>query len=235
MNFSDEFNAFFKIKFPIFKFPIFSYLQEKEILFPMCLDKLSEKEWYEIYRQSPEIGFCLYDPTDKWQPKGVIPSTAGKADKGKINLPRGSFSVDELTAILNTIPFDLTFVDKNDTVRYFMQGKERIFARNREILARKVQRCHPPSSVYMVEQIISDFKSGKQDNAAFWINLGGRFIHIQYFSLRNEKNKYLGILEVSQNLTGFKNSKYDNSLAVASWSRILSFGVIPDSRIDLSL
>jgi len=176
--------------------------KEEEILFPMCLDKLSEKEWYEIYRQSPEIGFCLYDPTEKWQPQGVTPAPAGKADAGKINLPSGSFSVDELIAILNTIPFDLTFVDKDDTVRYFTQGKERIFARNRAILGRKVQRCHPPSSVHVVEQILSDFKSGKQDSAAFWINLGGRFIHIEYFALRNENSEYLGTLEVSQDLTG---------------------------------
>jgi len=186
--------------------------KEEEILFPMCLDKLSEKEWFEIYRQIPEIGFCLYDPTDKWQPKGVTPKPEGKADAGKINLPSGSFSVDELTTILNTIPFDLTFVDKEDTVRYFTQGKERIFARNRAILGRKVQRCHPPSSVHVVEQILSDFKSCKQDSAAFWINMGERFIHIEYFALRNEKSEYLGTLEVSQDLTGKRKLQGDQQL-----------------------
>ena len=92
-------------------------------------------EWYNIYKQSIEIGFCLYDPRDKWQPEGV---TVEKSEdvSGRIQLPSGSFNVAELTAVLNTIPFDLTFVDKDDTVRYFTQGRERIFARNRAILGR---------------------------------------------------------------------------------------------------
>lgn len=68
----------------------------------------------------------------------------------------------ELNAILNSIPFDLTFVDKDDTVRYFTQGRERIFDRNRAILGRKVQLCHPPHSVHIVQQILEDFRAGIQ-------------------------------------------------------------------------
>ncbi len=175
--------------------------KEEEILFPMSLDKLTDAEWYEIYQQSPEIGFCLYDPIDTWQPKELSVEPAPLTAAGKIQLPSGSLSVAELTALLNTIPFDLTFVDKDDTVRYFTQGKERIFARNRAVLGRKVQNCHPPSSVHVVEQILNDFKSGRQDRAAFWINMGGRFIHIEYFALRDQAGNYLGTLEVSQDLT----------------------------------
>ena len=175
--------------------------KEEEILFPMTLDKLSDKDWYEIYTQSPEIGFCLYDPTEEWQPEGLTVEKEDDRERDRINLPSGSLTVEELTALLNTIPFDLTFVDKNDEVRYFTQGKERIFARNRAILGRKVQRCHPPSSVHIVEQILNDFKSGKQDSAAFWINMAGRFIHIEYFALRDNEGNYLGTLEVSQDLT----------------------------------
>lgn len=175
--------------------------KEEEILFPMSLDKLSESDWYEIYRQSPEIGFCLYDPTDTWQPTAIA-AEPGAADlAGKIQLPSGNFTITELTALLNTIPFDLTFVDASDTVRFFTQGKERIFARNRAILGRKVQNCHPPASVHIVEKILSDFKSGAQDKAAFWINMGERFISIEYFALRDETGRYLGTLEVSQDLT----------------------------------
>jgi len=175
--------------------------KEEEILFPMSLDKLSDAEWYEIYKQSIEIGFCLYDPTDAWKPAGIKVEEKSLEESGRIQLPSGSFNIPELTTILNTIPFDLTFVDKDDTVRFFTQGKERIFARNRAILGRKVQLCHPPSSVHIVEQILDDFKSGKQDQAAFWINMGGKFIHIEYFALRDENGNYLGTLEVSQDLT----------------------------------
>jgi len=175
--------------------------KEEEILFPMSLDKLSDAEWYEIYKQSPEIGFCLYDPKETWQPEGIVSEPEPLTAAGRIQLPSGSLSIAELTALLNTLPVDLTFVDKDDTVRYFTQGKERIFARNRAILGRKVQNCHPPSSVHVVERILTDFKSGQQHSAAFWIQMGERFIHIEYFALRDEAGNYLGTLEVSQDLT----------------------------------
>jgi len=175
--------------------------KEEEILFPMSLDKLSDQEWYEIYSQSVEIGFCLIDAAREWQPEGVEIKTEATEDSGRIQLPSGSMSLTELTAMLNTIPFDLTFVDKDDTVRFFTQGKERIFARNLAVLGRKVQHCHPPSSVHIVEKILDDFKSARQDRAAFWINMGERFIHIEYFALRDDAGNYLGTLEVSQDLT----------------------------------
>lgn len=175
--------------------------KEEQILLPMCLDTLTEEEWYEIYRQSTEIGYCLYDPQDAWKPEGVAVSEEPGPEDGRIQLPSGSFTVPELIALLNTIPFDLTFVDRDDTVRFFTQGTERIFARNRAILGRKVQHCHPPSSVDVVEKILSDFKSCRQDNAAFWITMGERFIHIEYYALRDGEGGYLGTLEVSQDLT----------------------------------
>ncbi len=181
--------------------------KEEEILLPMCMDTLTEAQWGQVKDQSLAIGYCLYDPTDDWQPAGkedadnVEDSETGKTATDRIQLPSGSFSVTELNAILNTIPFDLTFVDSEDTVRYFTQGRERIFQRNRAILGRKVQMCHPPRSVHIVEKILEDFKSGSQDHAAFWITLGGRFVHIEYYALRDDRNNYLGTLEVSQDLT----------------------------------
>jgi hypothetical protein len=179
----------------------------------MTLDTLKEMEWYEIYKQSLEIGFCLYDPKDEWRPENISAEEAKTADIGdRIQLPSGSFTVEELTALLNTVPFDLTFVDKDDKVRFFTQGKERIFARNRAILGRDVQKCHPPSSVHIVEKILDDFKSGKQDKAAFWIQMGGKFIMIEYFAMRNEKGEYLGTLEVSQDLTEKRNLQGERRL-----------------------
>ncbi len=176
--------------------------KEENILFPMCLDTLTEAEWWQVYQQSLEIGYCLYDPTEEWQPSGVEPQPVEHAAAdGKVQLPSGSLTTTELNAILNTIPFDLTFVDKDDTVRYFTQGRERIFDRNRAILGRKVQLCHPPHSVHIVQKIIDDFRSGRANRAPFWIELKGRFIHIEYFALRDKQGEYLGTLEVSQDLT----------------------------------
>lgn len=175
--------------------------KEEEILFPMCLDTLRDEEWLQIERQSIEYGFCLFDPKVKWSPEGVELEEVVSEEIDKIQLPSGSFNVEELTAILNTIPFDMTFVDKDDKVKYFTQGRERIFARSRAILGRNVRQCHPPSSVHAVEKILDDFKSGKEDHTAFWITLKDRFIHIEYFALRGEDGEYLGALEVSQDLT----------------------------------
>jgi uncharacterized protein len=176
-------------------------MKEEEILLPMTMDKLTDADWYEIYKQTQEIGFCLYDPNVEWRPAGVELADNRSAEGDTIQLPSGKFTVDELLAVLNSLPVDLTFVDKNDKVKYFSQGKERIFDRNRAILGRDVRMCHPPSSVHVVDKILADFKSGEADSAPFWINMQGKFIHIEYFALRDEKGEYLGTLEVSQELT----------------------------------
>ncbi|MBW6534940.1 MAG: DUF438 domain-containing protein [Mariniphaga sp.] len=192
-------------------------VKEEEILFPMAMDSLSDGDWYQIRKQSMEIGFCLYDPPTEWTPVGMEEETINEAQKegGNIQLPSGGFTAEELLAILNTVPVDMTFVDRNDKVKYFTQGTERIFQRNRAILNRDVRHCHPPASAHIVDKILEDFKSGKQDRAPFWINLGGKFIHIEYFALRNEKGEYLGTLEVSQNLTEYR--------ALEGEQRILSY------------
>ncbi len=176
-------------------------MKEEEILFPMAWEKLEEKEWAEIHHQTGDYGFCLVEPKTKWEPSpGEAVQLSGE-ESGRIRLSTGTMTVPELEAIFNIIPFDMTFVDKNDTVRYFTKGKERIFARSKAIIGRKVQHCHPPKSMHIVENILNDFKAGKEESAAFWINLGGKFIHIEYFALRDSAGDYLGTLEVSQNLT----------------------------------
>lgn len=176
-------------------------MKEEEILFPMSMDKLSDSDWYEISKQTQEIGYCLYDPPIEWKPAVFDLTSMVKTESNQIQLPTGSFTNEELIAILNTLPVDITFVDRNDKVKYFSQAKERIFQRNRAILNRDVRMCHPPSSVHIVDQIVDDFKSGREESAPFWIQMKDQFIHIEYFALRNEQGEYLGTLEVSQNLS----------------------------------
>lgn len=193
--------------------------KEEEILFPMCMDLLTVDDWWNIHKQTLEFGFTLYDPELEWKPEGLEDETpneenAGNKD-GSVMLPSGSFSVDELMAILNTAPVDMTFVDRNDKVKYFTQGSHRIFPRSRSIINRDVRLCHPPGSVDIVEKIIEDFKSGKESHAPFWIQMKGKFILIEYFALRNENGEYLGTLEVSQDLT--------NARELEGERRILSY------------
>ncbi len=192
-------------------------VKEEEILFPMLMDALSDGDWYEIQKQTPEFGYCLYDPPVEWAPPG-IESAAPEATQlqgGRIQLPTGSFSVQELVAVLNTLPVDITFVDRDDRVKYFSQSSDRIFQRNRAILNRDVRQCHPPASAHIVDKILEDFRSGRQNRAPFWINMGGRMIHIEYFALRGAEGEYLGTLEVSQDLTGYR--------ALEGEKRILSY------------
>jgi DUF438 domain-containing protein len=176
-------------------------LKEDQILLPMVMDKLTDLEWYEVYKQTLEIGFCLYDPDVVWRPENLSAEEATELDSEIIRLPSGSFTKAELQAILNMLPVDMTFVDKNEKVKYFSQGRERIFHRSRAILNRDVKLCHPPSSVHIVEQILEDFRSGRQDHAPFWIQMKDKFVFIEYYALRDENGEFLGTLEVSQDLT----------------------------------
>ncbi|MDX9905034.1 MAG: DUF438 domain-containing protein [Bacteroidales bacterium] len=190
-------------------------MKEDQILLPMVMDKLTDLEWYEVYKQTLEIGFCLYDPDIEWRPENIAAEDVANAGNDLVHLPSGSFTKAELQAILNTLPVDMTFVDKNEKVKYFSQGKERIFHRSRAILNRDVKLCHPPSSVHVVEQILEDFRTGRQDHAPFWIQMKGKFIYIEYFALRDENGEYLGTLEVSQDLT--------EKRALTGEQRILSY------------
>jgi len=192
--------------------------KEEEILFPMSMDVLTADDWWNIHKQTLEFGFTLYDPQVEWKPEGLleeIDETLVKGD-GSIQLPSGSFTAKEIMAILNTIPADMTFVDKYDKVKYFTQGKERIFARSRSIINRDVRLCHPPGSTHIVEKIIEDFKSGKASHAPFWIQMKDKFIKIEYFALCDENGEYLGTLEYSQDLTVNR--------ALEGEQRILSYG-----------
>ncbi|NOY76575.1 MAG: DUF438 domain-containing protein [Calditrichaeota bacterium] len=177
--------------------------KEEKVLFPTAMDLLDEQEWYEIYNQSDEIGYCLFDPQFKWVPEGSVVESVneGNFETGRIHMPTGYVSLTELMAIFKTMPFDLTFVDKDDIVRYFSPGQNRIFDRSRAILGRKVQYCHPPKSMHIVNQILNDFKSNKQNEARFWIRLGPRLVYIVYYALRDDQNNYLGTLEVTQDVT----------------------------------
>jgi len=112
-----------------------------------------------------------------------------------------AFSTETLEAILDALPVEVSFVDDADTVRYYSKGDKRIFKRTPAVIGRKVQDCHPPQSLYKVEQVISDLKSGKRDVAEFWIDLGGRKVYIRYFPVRDKNGKYLGTLEVTQDIT----------------------------------
>ncbi|MQY59716.1 MAG: PAS domain S-box protein, partial [Clostridia bacterium] len=136
----------------------------------------------------------------------------GKENRKQVVFETGEFLTEELEAVLNTLPVDITFVDKEDRVRYFSQSKERIFPRTKAIIGRKVQQCHPQKSLHVVEEILNDFREDKRDRAEFWISLEGRLIYIRYFAVRDKAEKYLGCLEVTQDITDIKKIEEEKRL-----------------------
>lgn len=188
-------------------------MKEEEILLPMAMDTLTNEEWYKIYQETPEFGYCLFDPEDEWQPAGVSAKKPEYITADAIRLTSGAFDLAELEALFLHLPIDITFVDKNDRVRFFSHSPNRVFERNRSVIGRDVRMCHPPGSVHVVEQILADFKSGKENRAIFWMsNFKGRFIHIEYSAVRGKEGEYLGVVEVTQDITQLRRLEGDKRL-----------------------
>jgi len=139
-------------------------------------------------------------------------SAERKKTKELIDFETGNLSKPEIEAIFNTLPVDVTFVDANDTVRFFSKAKERIFPRTKAIIGRKVQQCHPPKSIHIVNRVIDDLRTGRRSSADFWLDMQGKKIYIRYFPVRNEKGEYLGVLEVSQDITEIQKIKGERRL-----------------------
>jgi PAS domain S-box-containing protein len=123
-----------------------------------------------------------------------------------------TLSTETLEAIFDALPVDITFVDGTDTVRYYSRHDERIFRRTPAIIGKKVQNCHPQQSIDKVNRVVSDLKSGKRKVAEFWIDLKGRKIYIRYFPVKDKNGKYLGVVEVSQDITELQKIKGEKRL-----------------------
>ncbi|MEH7113194.1 DUF438 domain-containing protein [Neobacillus niacini] len=177
--------------------------REENILFPMAITNFTEDEWVKIARESDEIGYCLIAPTEVWKPERHAFEEKAISE-GYIKMETGILSLKQLELLLNHLPVDLTFIDQDDVVRYFSHGKERIFARTKAVIGRTVQNCHPPRSVHVVEELLADFKAGRKDTEDFWIKFRDKYVYIRYFAVRDEKGKYIGTLEFTQNIAPIK-------------------------------
>jgi len=180
--------------------------KESKILYPSALRVIPEEDWVRIRAEFDEIGYCCFTPQAPAPPRRAsegLSERSGSAD-GEIRLPTGRFSREELRAVLDALPVDISFVDAADEVRYFNQTKDRIFVRSPAVIGRPVRHCHPQKSLHAVEQILASFKAGTRDEAAFWLTLGGRRVFIRYVPVRSRDGTYLGTLEVTQDITGIQ-------------------------------
>ena len=179
--------------------------KEEQILFPAAAERFESTEWAKIAIEMDELGYAFIEEPGAGASASASPrspqTTGATVSGGSVVLPSGRLTVHELEAMLNALPFDVTFVDADDKVRYFTEGKERIFMRTRAVIGRSVENCHPPKSLAAVKKVMDDLRSGRADHHDFWMERQGKMLFIRYFAVRDGGGKYLGTLEVTQDVS----------------------------------
>lgn len=201
--------------------------KENTILIPMLEDHLTHDEWLMAGNDSADIGYVFNGGIEGGSPSDAADWLRRHAGSGssaatevmgaeklenEITLPSGHFTNEELTWMLNSLPFDLTFVGADDKVRFFSETKDRIFPRTRTIIGRDVANCHPVRSLHVVEALVEQFKNGEKDSESFWIQQGSAFILIRYFAVRNAKGEYLGVVETTEDIASIKELEGNKTL-----------------------
>ena len=185
--------------------------KEEEIMLPMIDEVASEEDWGNVKNEEEQIGYTLIQKPMNWKPKEKTkndgPLSVDKLSSLALNFAEGSLNLEQLSAILDLVPFALTFIDENDKVAYFGGGAN-IFPHSKNTIGNSVYSCHLPESIPRVKKIFDDFHQGKKDKYEFWFQPRhmGRYLYLQYFAVRKD-NKYLGCLEVAQDVTDIRSWK----------------------------
>jgi len=207
-----EFNKVFGDIF--LKMSTISY-REEFILYPIVYRAVTEERFIRMLGELEEFGtsFGVPLPQSKTEKPSVSDESRGSNGTAgpEIDLSVGRLLPGQIDLLLKNLPLDISYVDENDKVRYYSQGRERIFPRSPGIIGRDVQNCHPPSSVHVVQKIVEDFKAQRRDSAEFWIRMGEKFIHIRYFPLF-EEGVYKGVIEVSQDIAPLRDLEGEKRL-----------------------
>lgn len=192
--------------------------KENEILKPMLVDNITDEDWKVIAQESYQFGYAFVDGIEGASPSDIQAWIKDEQDLDQrrsgndVDLPSGYFNAHELEALLNSLPYDITYVNADGRVQYFSENKHRVFPRTRTILGRRVEDCHPPKSLHVVESIVMDFKSGKKDEEIFWIQKDGQFILIRFYAIRDAEGKYLGIAEITEEISELRSLEGSKTL-----------------------
>jgi len=174
--------------------------KDNMILFPNCAVNFTKEDWINIYWDAKDYDVCLGVESGVWEEAEKSErSMHSELENQQIVMPGGHLTVEQLTALLNTIPMEITFVDANDINCYFNEGPK-IFKRPGMAIDRTVFSCHPPKVEAMVRAIIDDFKSGKRDRVPVWIDKNGRTMLVTYLAVRDHNNSYVGTVELVQDM-----------------------------------
>ena len=185
------------------------FWKENDILYPMAIRVMNEDDEAAVIRGIEETEASLGEGTrERYYALAEDLANAGEVKDLSVDVDR-----DVMAAILNTLPVELSFVDAEDTVQYFShEDHDKIFPRSRSVIGLKVQNCHPPKSVHMVEAILRGFKAGKRESAEFWIDFRDMKVYIRYFPVHDKAGKYLGCLEVTQDVAHIQQLKGEHRL-----------------------
>ena len=176
--------------------------KEQNILFPICAENFSAEEWYQIYKDTEQYEEIFGVERVAWaEAESALAAKAAptSGDSNTIALIGGSLTLEQLDAMLNTMPMEITFVDHVDINRYFNDG-EKVFKRPTTAIGRDVFSCHPPKVEPIVRGIIESFRNGERDNVAVWLEKVGRPFYVNYMAVRDQNNNYLGTLELVQDM-----------------------------------
>ncbi|KGF09165.1 histidine kinase [Clostridiales bacterium S5-A14a] len=174
--------------------------KEQNILFPICAVNFTEEEWHAIYRDAKDYEDCLGVASETWEAaESALGNDVSSIKDGEVSMPGGHLTIEQLIALLDTIPVEITFVDNDNINRYFNDGPK-VFKRPIMALNRDVFSCHPPKIEPMVRQILDDFRNGIRDFVDVWMEKGGRTMLVKYMAVRDKSGKYLGTLELVQDM-----------------------------------
>ncbi len=192
--------------------------KEELVVYPLATETVTADKFEEMRRASFEIGFAFIETPDPPESLQSGTDNSGR-NTGTVDLGTGVLTEKQLTRMLNTLPVDMTFIDETDTVVYFSNPRDRLFSRSKAIIGRTVQNCHPPESVHTVNELLAAFRKGEKDSESFWITVGGRFVLIRYFAMRDPDGTYRGCVEVSQDITGIRSLTGEKRLPVPTDGR----------------
>ena len=172
--------------------------KENNILFPLCAANFTDEEWKRIYRDSKSYAVCLGVQPLVWDEAEAQAEAPGPRE-GEVVMPGGHLTVEQLAALLNTLPMEITFVDAGNINRYFNEGPK-VFKRPQMAIDRDVFSCHPPKIEPMVRAIIEDFRTGRRSQVPVWMEKGGRAMYVCYMAVRDRQGAYLGTVEIVQDM-----------------------------------
>lgn len=232
----DEDEKFLNIQNEVIEMIEDMMIKEEEILYPTSMDLLDNEDFIKMRKGDDEIGYCIIEKPPYYEEDEVKKDENSsnnellkdlakvlqkhgifnKEDNEVLDVSQGKLTLKQINLIFKHLQVDLSYVDENEIVKFYSDTKHRVFPRSAGVIGRKVQNCHPRESVHMVEEIVRAFRAGEQDQAEFWLEIGGKFIYIIYNAVRDEEGNFRGVLEMMQDVTKIRGLQ--GSQRLLSWT-----------------